>query len=486
METESPLEMGITCLNAGRLAEAEEYFCQVAVDTPGYADALHGQALVARMSGNQDRALDLVAQALAILPDSVSCLNSMGDILRIRGEFVAAEEVLMRALQLSPEFSMAWNNLGMVYLSQGDFSKAVMAFTQTAQLDPNMAMAHFNIGLALKELNHLDESIAAYRRAIALTPDFVEAHVNLAIVLLLDGQLREGFEEYEWRLAPNFTPPREFACPRWDGMVDPNATLLVHTEQGYGDIIQFIRYLPFIAVEGMRVIVQCPTELQSLLQGVEGIAMTYSFDEVLPDYDAHIPLLSLPLLFQTDLTKIPANVPYLYTPFEKTQAWREKLYALGETLKIGLRWSGNPRNTHDGGRSCQLSLFEPLAGISQVTFISLQNEPLSEHDRASAEKLGLVDLSSDLHDFTDTAALIENLDLVISVDTAVLHLAGALGRPTWALLKYAPHWPWQLDREDSPWYPDMRLIRQNVEGDWTEVLEWVAMLLSGVMESVQE
>lgn len=486
METDNHLEQGIIYLNAGRMDEAEECFCQVSVDVPGYADALHGQALVARMRGDLDRALDFVAQALTISPDSASCLNSMGDILRMRGDLAAAEEALTRALQIAPEFSLAYNNLGMVYLSQGDFSKAVMAFTQAVQLDPTLFMAHFNIGLAFKELNRLEASIAAYRRAIAIKADFVEAHVNLAIVLLLDGQLREGFEEYEWRLMPNFTPPREFASPCWDGMVDPNATLLVHTEQGFGDIIQFIRYLPFIAAEGMRIIVQCPAELQSLLQGVEGISMVYGFDEALPDFDFHIPLLSLPHLFQTDLSRIPANVPYLFTAFEKTQAWRDQLFALGETLKIGLRWSGNPRNTHDGGRSCPLSLFEPLAGMSQVTFVSLQNEPLSELDRASAEKLGLVDVSSGLHDFTDTAALIANLDLVISVDTAVLHLAGALGRPTWALLKYAPHWPWLVGREDSPWYPSLFLFRQSEAGDWAKVLEEVAMVLDGAIQSIQE
>lgn len=486
METENHLEKGNICFAEGRFAEAEEHFSQALNEEGGQHGAMHGLALVAWMKGDLGCALESVQNALALMPESVSYLNSLGEIRRARGEWEEAEAALKQALEMNPAFAMAHNNLGMVYLSREDFPAAVTAFEHAVQLDPSLAMAYFNMGLAFKASNRLEEAIGAYSHAIALKPDFVYAHVNLAIALLLAGRLQEGFAEYEWRLKPEFTSPRHFEAPQWDGLIDPDKTLLVHTEQGHGDTLQFIRYLPFIAAQGMRVIVQCPAELQSLLESVEGVAMTYRIDEPLPDFDAHIPLLSLPHLFQTDLSKIPANVPYMVAPYEKVRAWGERLSAYGNTVKIGLRWMGNPQNTLDAERSFPLEMFTPLAGLPQVTFVSLQNTPLTAEERVSAEKLGMVDVSSDLRDFTDTAALIENLNLVIAVDTAVLHLACALGRPAWALLKHAPHWPWMLDREDSPWYPSLRLFRQRERGNWAEVLEEVAALLNGVMQSVQE
>lgn len=486
MESNNELDLGIACFNEGRLSDAMEHFGRVAEDDPGHADALHGLGMVAWMRGELDSAREMVERALALAPDNVMYLNSLGEVLRMRGEFAAAEEKLLRVLDLDPEYAYAHNNLGMLYQSQGLFAESVIEFSQAVQLAPELAMAYFNMGIAFKEMNRLEGAITAYRQAIAIKPDFVEAHVNLAIVLLLDGQLEEGFAEYEWRLRPEFTPSRPFGRPLWNGLIDPEGTLLVHTEQGYGDAIQFVRYLPFIASEGMRIILQCPAPLRDLLQGVEGVSMVYSLDEVLPDFDAHIPLLSLPLLFKTDLAKIPANVPYLFASFEKSQAWGERLAALGDTVKIGLRWAGNPSNTQDQGRSCALGVFETLAGMPRVSFVSLQNTPLTDVEKVSAERLGLLDVSSELRDFTDTAALIARLDLVISVDTSVLHLTGALGRSAWALLKHTPHWPWMLDREDCPWYPGMHLFRQQRRDDWAGVLERVAVVLHGVMQSIQE
>lgn len=484
MEAENQLEKAFTSFNEGRIAEAGELFNLVLASAPGHLDALHGLSLVAWMRGDMESAVGLIAQVTARVPDSANYLNSMGEILRSHGDFAAAEEALSQALSINPDSARIHNNLGMLYQSQELFSKSIAEFRRSLELAPDLAMAYFNMGIALKETNRLDEAIAAYRNAIALQPDFVVAHVNLAIVLLLNGQMREGFEEYEWRLRPEFSPSRHFNRPRWDGMIDAHKVLLVHTEQGYGDAIQFIRYLPFIAAEGMRIIIQCPPELQNLMQSVEGVSMTYAFDEPLPDFDVYIPLLSLPLLFKTDLSSIPVNVPYVSAPFEKVQAWGGRLNAYGETVKIGLRWAGSPNNTSDDGRSVPLALFESLAGMREVTFVSLQDTPITEADGPIAEKLGLVDFSAELRDFVDTAALIENINLVISVDTAVMHLAGALGRPVWGLQKHAPHWPWMLDREDCSWYPSLRLFRQPRRGDWPEVLQRIDALLRSVMRSI--
>lgn len=484
MDSPSHVTQGNDFFEKGLLDQAEASYRQALDAAPDSASALHGLGLVEWRRGQFEKALEYLVQASQKAPDSPEILNSLGDVYRILGDIPKSREVLERAVTLNPTFALAFNNLGMSFLAAGDFRRAMMHFTTAVQLDGSMFLGYFNLGIALKEQNHLDEAIKAYRKAIELKPDFAEAHLNLGIALLLDGQMVDGFAEYEWR--HQASPPPVFDSPLWDGTLDPKGTLLIYTEQGMGDTLQFIRYVPFIAAQGMRVIVQCPMALENLLQGVEGVSTTYRPGEELPPHTAHISLLSLPHLFETHLGRIPANVPYVSTPFSKTMKWRDALTSHGDTIRIGLRWAGNPGNTEDKGRSIPLSLFECLAGIPQITWVSLQADPLSSEERVSAEKLGLVDFSDQLEDFTDTAALIEQLDLVIAVDTAVLHLAGALGKPVWGLLKYAPHWPWLLGRDDSPWYPSARLFRQPAAGDWDSVLQLIARTLGDVMASVRE
>ena len=477
------LDRANALLTGGALADAEEAFQELIAGNPQHPDVLHGLGLLAAGRGQFDQARDYMRGAVSWAENPAIYLASLGDVERRQGDLVAAEASLSQAIAAQPNLAEAHNNMGMLRLNQADYHGAVSYFREAARLKPEMPMAHYNLGIALREMNDLPPAIAAYRQAIGLKPDFVEAHVNLALALLLDGQLQEGFEQYEWRRQPPFMTPPSYTAPVWQGDIDTQGSLLLHTEQGAGDVIQMARYIPFIAQGGMRVIVQCPEHLENLLQSVEGVASTYRPDEDLPPYTAQLSLLSLPRLFKTTLDKIPVNIPYLRPPFASVQAWRQRLLAHGETIKVGLRWSGNPGNSEDHRRSCPLHLFAGLAGVDKLSLVNLQNEPLHGEEAELAAQMSLFQCPSDLTDFIDTAALISNLDLVISVDTAVLHLAGALGIASWGLLRYSPHWPWQLGRNDSPWYPSLRLYRQPQPGDWRSVVDQVVAELIGAMQT---
>jgi hypothetical protein len=258
---------------------------------------------------------------------------------------------------------------------------------------------------------------------------------------------------------------------------------LLHSEQGFGDTIQFIRYAPLLARQGARVVVECQPELRSLLRGVEGVQHLLAQGEPLPPFDLHAPLLSLPLAFGTRLGSIPAQVPYLKADPALAEAWRGKVAGDGRRLKIGLAWAGSPARKGDRQRSVSLSALAPLAAVKGADFYSLQKGPAAEQAKNPPPEMRLMDLTAELKDFADTAALIASLDLVISVDTAVAHLAGAMARPVWTLLEFVPAWRWLLDREDSPWYPTMRLFRQPSRGDWGSVVRRVAEALAARRKS---
>lgn len=473
-------------LASGAHAEAAQIYADLLASNADDAAASYGLGIIAWHAGRYDEARERLLCASELRPQEACYRATLGEIERLRGDFAAAQLALSLALELDPESAEAHNNMGMLQLSQERFAAAAESFGAALQLNPELAMAWYNLGIALKESNQLDAAQDAYRQAIARRADFVEAHVNLAIALLLDGQLEEGFEEYEWRLKLPAAASRQDATPLWDGRIDPAGSLLLTTEQGAGDAIQLARFIPFVAKEGMRIIVQCPKALENLMQSVEGVSSTYAPDEPLPPHSAHLPLPSLPRLFATRLDKIPLNIPYLRPAYAAVTAWRERLYGLGETIKVGLRWAGNPDNSDDYRRSCALGMFAGLRQVGQMSLIGLNNEPLRGEEAEVAAKLGLVDYAAELGDFADSAALIANLDLVISVDTAVLHLAGALGRPSWGLLRYSPHWPWLLARDDSPWYPGMQLFRQPRPGDWKTVTDHVVETLRNAMRITRD
>lgn len=428
---------------AGRLGSAERLYRQILARQPDDATALHNLGLIAQQTGHTDDALRLMARSLQLAPNAAAWWFNLGEVHRRLDDMPRAAEALRRAVAIKPDYAQAWDTLAS----------------------------------ALREMGRYDEAMPCLDRALGLRPDLAIIHWNRAIALLLEGRLVEGWAEAEWRLA--YTPAlrRDFPQPAWDGGDLAGRTILLHAEQGLGDAIQFCRYAPIVAARGGQVVLECQPELADLLATAPGVSQVVRRGDPLPAFDVHCPLLSLPHRFGTTLQTIPAATPYLAPDPAKVQAWRSRLAG---DVKVGLAWAGSSGHANDRQRSCRLSDFAPLANVPGVTFYSLQKGPAASQAVNHPPGLRLLDPAADLHDFSDTAALVANLDLVISVDTAVVHLAGALAKPTWVLLPFNPDWRWLRERQDTPWYPAMRLFRQRERGSWTSVFERVAAELAGM------
>jgi len=452
---------------------------------PAYAEAHNNLGISLRANGLLDDAIAAYRQAIRIEPAYAKAHNNLGNALRNKGLLDEAVAAYRQALRLTPAFAEAHRNLGNALYDLGQLDECINAYHRALQLKPDLVEARNSLGTALRRKGLLDEAIAAYHDAFRMNPEYVGAHENLAHVLLLKGDFAQGWSEYEWRWKRKDFPSqgRKFLQPRWDGRDLNGRKILLHAEQGVGDTIQFVRYAPMVATRGGKVVLECQPGLCGLLRGVVGIEQVVSVGELLPDFDVHCPLMSLPLAFNTGLETIPAAIPYLHADETLSRQWAARLGG-PDRLKVGIAWAGSAHHINDRNRSLPASLLSPLAKISGVTFVSLQKGEAARkasppHRQASALPRGvnLIDHTADLYDFGDTAALIANLDLVISADTAVAHVAGAIGKAVWVLLPYAPDWRWLLDREDSPWYPTMRLFRQRSLGDWAEVIERVAQAL---------
>jgi hypothetical protein len=362
----------------------------------------------------------------------------------------------------------------------GQLEQATSAYRRAIALRPNYAEAHNNLGVVLVDSGQLDDAIAAFQGAIRLKPDDGPSHYNLALALLTRGDFQQGWEELEWRWkCKDFpSPRRNFAQGQWDGCPLESRTLLLHTEQGLGDAIQFIRYLPMVRQRGARIIVECQAELQRLFQTIAGECPIVARGQVLPAFDLHCPLLSLPRVYGTNLSNIPNVVPYLSPDPALVDAWSQTLGSGDGRLRIGLAWAGKPEFKGDRTRSLNLQQLVPLAAARGVKFYSLQKGAAGQQAKNPPLGLELVDLGPRLNDLADTAAVMSLMDLIITTDTVVPHLAGALGRPVWTLLQRMPDWRWLLGRPDSPWYPTMRLFRQESLGDWDGVITQVVEALS--------
>jgi hypothetical protein len=333
----------------------------------------------------------------------------------------------------------------------------------------------------LREQGDTHGAFVALQHAIALEPDFAEARFYLGCLHLLEGNYRPGFAEFEWRWRWSgfATPHLEVAQPAWDGADLRGRTILLHGEQGLGDSLQFCRYAPLLAERAGRVLLQVPAALVAVLRTLDGVETVVAPGEQLPPFDVHAPLMSLPHLVGTTVETIPARVPYLHADPSAMARWRERLRGPSDGMRVGLVWSGNPAHPRQHVRSLPLACLEPLATVPGVTFYSLQKGPAAEEGHASNLGLPLTDLGPLLEDFAETAAALSQLDLLITVDTSVAHMAGALGRPVWLLLAAVADWRWLLDRADSPWYPTLRLFRQHRLGDWQSVVEAVRRAMVG-------
>ena len=426
------------------------------------------------------KAEQLFRDILVLDPDHADCLHYLGVINYETGRPEEAILLIRRALAVNPSYAGAYINLGNALQEVGNFAEAVMSYRQALALQPNFAMAHNNLGNALKELGKLDEALTCYRRAIELKPDYANAHNNLGIGLLLSGYWREGFAEYQWRWQVESWPCKMpvLAGPPWEGECLSGKTILVHCEQGLGDSIHFIRFVKPLAEMAACVRVLVPPRLGRLFRSIPGVNLVTAVPEA-GSYDCHLPLMCLPRVLETTPETLASVVPYLRPEPVRVAAWRNRLPSSG--FRIGIAWQGNPKGSAEKGRSAPLACFAPLARIAGVRLISLQKGPgLDQLDRLPAgmvvETLG-ADFDTGPDAFLDTAAVMMGLDLIVTIDTAIGHLAGAHGRPVWLALQAVPHWVWMLEREDTPWYPEMRLFRQSSRGDWREVFERMAAKL---------
>jgi hypothetical protein len=383
------------------------------------------------------------------------------------GRWAQAEGMYRQILEVEPQNPRALQLLGVLAFQAGHASAGIDLVERAIRINPNVPDFHSNLGVIFKEIGRIDEAIACYRRALSFEGSAADYRWNLAVTLLARGEFAEGWEEFEWRLrSPKLRLFRGLAQPQWNREDLEGKTILLHTEGGFGDALQFIRYLPLVARRGGRVLLECQPELVRLFRQLPELEQIIARGEALPGFDYQIPLQSLPRIFRTDLTNIPGPVPYLAADPEIAAKWKEKLGS-DSNRKIGLCWAGSLVAGEDR-RSRSLAIFAPLAGIGGVTFHSLQTGP--EAGQAVPAGMKLVDHHKELVDFAQSAGLVANLDLVISVDTSMVHLAGSMGKPVWTLLPFSPDFRWLLGREDSPWYRTMRLFRQEKRGEWGGVI----------------
>jgi tetratricopeptide (TPR) repeat protein len=444
---------------------------------PDMADA-HGNLGVAlKYLDRPAEAAAALEEAFRLDPTSAQVAHSAGMVHQLLGNTERALQLYRQALRLHPDFPDAMNNLATCCTEQDSLEEAQGQLEEALRLQPDYAEARHNLSIVLQQQGRVAEAIALLEQALRLQPDYAHAHYNLSLVLLLLGDLERGLPEYEWRWqTPDFISfPTE--QPLWDGGPLDGKTILLHAEQGLGDTVQFIRYAPLVKERGATVLAACPPELLGVLRGCPGVDRWLLPEETLPAYDVHAPLLSLPLLCGTTLETIPAGVPYLAGDPGRVARFREQLAAV-PGFKVGICWQGRLNHKNDRRRSVPLARFKPLANISGVRLIRLQRGPGSEQWDAIAGHWATMELSGLAQEpseaWMDTAAIVSALDLVITVDTSVAHLAGALGVPVWVALPFCPDWRWLLDREDCPWYPTMRLFRQPRHGDWPAVFERIA------------
>jgi tetratricopeptide (TPR) repeat protein len=445
---------------------------------PDYLDALKNRGALLLDLGRYDDALLSYDRALAIQPDDTEALYGGGNALVALKRPSEAIANYDQALSLKPDFFPALNNRGSALLDLNRLEEALASFDGALALAPDNAEALNNRGNALVELNRHQEALASFDRALSLEPDHADAHYNGSLCRLLLGDFENGWRKYEsrWRTDAFKNARRDFTQPLWRGeQAIAGQTLLLHAEQGLGDTLQFCRYAKLAAARGATVLIEVQLPLKSLLAGLDGVSSVLSQGETPPSFDYHAPLLSLPRAFETRLDGIPAAIPYLHADPIRVGEWQAEL---GDKAlpRVGLAWSGSAEHKSDQKRSIPLTRMAKLVS-GEAQFVSLQKE-LHPADRVTlSERDDIRHFGDQLHDFADTAALIEALDLVISADTAVAHLAGALGKEVWILLPFSPDWRWLLERDDSPWYPTARLFRQRAEGDWDGVIQRVASQL---------
>lgn len=531
---------------AGDLDRTRTYCLRILEQNPKHADALHLLALEEYSAGRLPQAASVMRRALAAMPPNATVLANYAAILRALGDLSGALEAARQAVQLDPKQAAVQNNFGLVLMNLARLEEAESAFRRALQcaprsastrvnlaltlrkqqrfedalplleeacvLDPGIADAQHELGIVLCHLQRHPEAISAFHRALSLAPNFVRAHANMAVALLewhqpkealpyaersveLEpensnfrftlasiqlqlGNFTDGWRNFEARHGLPAIAPRSRPEPLWLGQPLQGARILLHAEQGLGDSLQFLRYVPLVAAAGGVVVLDLPRRLHRLAQSLPDVAEITSDFCLSEPCQWQCPLMSLPFACGTQLETIPRNVPYLH-PSQEALAQAEALVWPTRGMRIGVVWSGNPAHKHDGTRSITLAALAPILSLAGAHFYSLQLDA----DRAELSRYGLIDLAPASGDMDDTAARLAQLDLLLTVDTSVAHLAGALGRPCWMLDRHAGDPRWLMDRSDSPWYPTMKIYRQQHHGDWTSVIASVSEELKHRLEA---
>ena len=452
--------LGLALQQQGKVEAAIGAYQQAIKLNPSYYQAYYNLGNLLLVKGKVEEAIAAHQQAINVNPNYAPAYNNLGNGLHAQGNIEAAITAYRKAINLNPNYGEAFDNLGVALQHQEKWEEATTAHRQALTLNPGLVSAYNNIGHALQEQGKLEEAMACYQKGLTLNPHQTSIHLHYGSALLQQGNFSLGWEEYQWRLQKKQYQLKSITTPFWDGKTSlTDKTILIKAEQGLGDLLQFSRYVPLLATRGAKVILESPESLVSVMKTLPGIDKVVSRTEV-NEVDFLVWLMSLPYFFQTTAETIPPTVPYLSAP----ETSRASL--LNENrFKIGIVWSSKLINPTSRKRSCPLELFASILAGKDIDCYSLQKEPTAA-DLDLLATLPIVDLKEQLQDFGDTAAIIAQLDLVISVDTSVAHLAGGMGKPVWVLLPAVPEWRWLLDREDSPWYPTMRLFRQTEPGDW--------------------
>lgn len=466
----------------GRAKEAEPIYRQLLQQSPDDSQVLHLLGLVCFQTGRNEEAADLIQKAIARKDDVADYHSNLGVVLDALRRPEEAAESFKRAIAIKPNYPEAHNNYAGVLGAAGKLDEAIAEYNLAVEQKPDYADAWDNLGSTLRRAMRFDQAMAAYDKAIAIRPNFAYSHYNRGTLKLSLGQMTaDAWDDYEWRWrSPTFGHPiRNFGGkPMWDGKEDLSGkSILFHAEQGLGDVLQFVRFSILLAERGAHVIVEAQPELASLLVEVPGVSTVIARGSLLPDFDFHLPMLSITRVLNTTLETIPKDVPYILAPAVAYEEWRQVTRADAKAegkkkLRVGLTWSSNPANVLGRLKSIKLEQLAPLAAAPNVRFYSLQLGPAAEE--VATSPFPVIDHTAKLTDFVQTSGLVSNLDLVISVETSVAHLAGALNHPVWLLTSTPPDWRWMQDRTDSPWYPSMVLYRQEKPGDWSVPIQRIA------------
>lgn len=471
--------LGVITFQAGDAQGADGLLRRALATNPDYAEAHGNFGAVLVGLGWRDEAERHYLRALELGPEVADVWNNLGSLRAESGRSEEAERHYRRAIDLMPDFAGAHRNLGTLLAEAGRGDEAAESFRCVLVLEPGDALATNNLGTLEAQRGNLDESERHYRRAIELDPGYAKAHHNLGLLLLLLGRLKEGFAESEWRWQnPEYKGVgRVLPGDPWSGGDLAGQRILVFPEQGLGDTVQFVRYLPMLAERGCEVVLECQRPLVPLLSGFSGTTDVFGNGLAEGTIHGHVSLMSLPRWFATTLDTVPAPVPYLHADPGRMARWRERLGGGGE-IRVGLCWQGSATYRPDRDRSLDLAQFEPLLRVPGVRFFGLQMGPAREQIGAFPVEDLTAEFEAGVGSFVEDLAVMANLDLVICVDTALAHVAGAAGRPVWVLLAAVPNWRWLLNRSDNPWYPTARLFRQTRNCDWQSVVTEAAAALT--------